>query len=939
MTVSFDPRSVVAKTWKQGQQDPGADGTQGAVGTGAMLGFADVAADRTLSPGLAAAFQAAGQAGAEPAPAPYAMFSAASAVAPAAAAPSVGTGTTGSSAPATAAAAAANPSAAPSWVGTLSTASIAADMTAADVNGTVTYSGLKTLLTDLDATLTSSRTTLTAAELSDLRKIAANLDNGMTTSSYLTGIMNGVVNANAANATWTGGAASSTALGNLAAGSSATQLSELVGKWFLGTDLPSSKVSMGGAPTFSVSYSASSGPLFGSTGPSMSDVNQGYLGDCYLLSSLAEVAKQNSGIISSMFTADGNNTYGVRYFVNGVAEYVTVNNSLTSAFNSGTDIWASLAEKAYAQLQAGGVVTGNSVNAGNSWTTIGNGGAPEFALEEITGASAITDFSSNRSSWSTTVYNSSFAVTKYSTGGTAATVLGTLAADLAQGDDLVLSSWTNATDSSGRTTLVADHAMSIYGYDSTTGMLEVRNPWGTESGQTWDTTFEVSLSTLQADGDTITVDNMGTGPAAPTLTAQTATQTWRLGAAVNFALPATTFTDPHAQKLTYSATLASGQALPSWLSFNATTGTFTGTVPNTAAGLSLKITATDTSGLSASETFSVLTPATAPVLAVQTATQTWRLGQAVSFAVPATTFTDPQAEKLTYSATLSTGAALPSWLSFNASTDTFTGTVPNTAAGLSLKVTATDTSGLSASDAFSVLTPATAPVLAVQTATQTWRLGQAVSFALPATTFTDPQAEKLTYSATLSNGAALPSWLSFNASTDTFTGTVPNSAAGLSLKVTATDTSGLSASDTFSVLTPAAAPALAVQTANQSWATGKAVTLALPAGTFTDPQHETLTYAATQANGTALPAWLKFTAATETFSGTAPISASTLSLKVTATDTSGLSVSETFTATIAAVAAQFTQTISSLVSGAASAGAGLQQLASVPAPTLASPVH
>ena len=53
----------------------------------------------------------------------------------------------------------------------LSTASIAADMAAADVNGTVTYSGLKTLLTDLDAALTSSKSMLTAAELSELKTI------------------------------------------------------------------------------------------------------------------------------------------------------------------------------------------------------------------------------------------------------------------------------------------------------------------------------------------------------------------------------------------------------------------------------------------------------------------------------------------------------------------------------------------------------------------------------------------------------------------------------------------------------------------------------------------------------------------------------------------------------------------------------------------------
>ena len=64
-----------------------------------------------------------------------------------------------------------------------------------------------------------------------------------------------------------------------------------------------------------------------------------------------------------MITNNGNNTYGVRFFVNGTAEYVTVNNDLADGgteFNSATDIWASLIEKAYAQTQASGVITGNT---------------------------------------------------------------------------------------------------------------------------------------------------------------------------------------------------------------------------------------------------------------------------------------------------------------------------------------------------------------------------------------------------------------------------------------------------------------------------------------------------------------------------------------------------------------------------------------------------
>jgi len=210
-----------------------------------------------------------------------------------------------------------------------------------------------------------------------------------------------------------------------------------------------------------------------------------------------------------------------------------------------------------------------------------------------------------------------------------------------------------------------------------------------------------------------------------------------------------------------------------------------------------------------------------------------------------------------------------------------------------------------------------------------------VNFTLASNTFTDPQGSALTYSATLSNGTALPSWLSFNSKTGTFSGTVANTTTGLSIKVTATDTSGLSASETFAVATPAAAPTLTAQTAAQTWNTNQALNFTLAANTFTDPQKETLTYTALQANGTALPAWLKFNGTTDTFSGTAPAAATSLSLKVTATDTSGLSVSETFTAAVA----QLTQAVASLTSGSASVSSALTTLASASQPQLASPAH
>ena len=96
------------------------------------------------------------------------------------------------------------------------------------------------------------------------------------------------------------------------------------------------------------------------------------------------------------------------------------------------------------------------------------------------------------------------------------------------------------------------------------------------------------------------------------------------------------------------------------------------------------------------------------------------------------------------------------------STETFTGTAPNTANALTIQVTATDTGGLSTSETFSAVIPSCAPILTAQTASQTWAENAKVSFALPSNTFTDPQGQKLTYTATQSNGWSLPSWLSFN---------------------------------------------------------------------------------------------------------------------------------------------------------------------------------
>ena len=91
------------------------------------------------------------------------------------------------------------------------------------------------------------------------------------------------------------------------------------------------------------------------------------------------------------------------------------------------------------------------------------------------------------------------------------------------------------------------------------------------------------------------------------------------------------------------------------------------------------------------------------------------------------------------------------------------------------------------------------------------------------------------------------------------------------------------------------APTVATEIPDQTAMSGTAFSYQVPAATFTDADSDTLTYTATLADDTALPSWLSFAPATRTFSGTPQAAdVETVSVKVTASDGNGGSVSDTF---------------------------------------------
>ena len=419
----------------------------------------------------------------------------------------------------------------PSWLSGINDQIIKNDMTVADVNGVVSEAGMAALFTDLGAELVSSKSNLTSSQLSDLQLIARNLNVGETASAYISYITNALINGNASNTTWTGGAGIATTLlsssasnltPGLSIGISANQINELNGKWFLGTDLPLNAVSMadnGKSSTFKISYSsASSNSIFSNSAPVYTDVNQGQLGDCYFESSLAEVAFQNPSLLQSMITNNNNGTYGVRFYYKGNAEYVTVNTQLPqlngqNVFNQtpstqDTSLWVNLFEKAYAQVEAINNLTGNTTAGTNSYTSIGNGGYSESALLAITGNTSVTDLASYNTASGRQWLEMSFTngTTQGSNTLLNSTSLFTAITDsFNAGYDVTLNSQTSATDSQGKNTLIASHQFAVIGLNLSTQSVELYNPWGSRSsGQTWDTTFYVPVSTLLAAGDVFT---------------------------------------------------------------------------------------------------------------------------------------------------------------------------------------------------------------------------------------------------------------------------------------------------------------------------------------------------------------------------------------------------------------------------------------------------
>ncbi|GKS60330.1 hypothetical protein YTPLAS18_38570 [Nitrospira sp.] len=279
----------------------------------------------------------------------------------------------------------------------------------------------------------------------------------------------------------------------------------------------------------------------------------------------------------------------------------------------------------------------------------------------------------------------------------------------------------------------------------------------------------------------------------------------------------------------------------------------------------------------------------------------------ISISIPSDTFADADGGELTLSTGLANGEGLPTWLSFDAATHTFSGTPNDAQVGTwDLRVTATDPGCLSVTDSFllTVTNVNEAPTVDALLADQMATEDAPFTFSVPMSTFADEDlvhGDTLAYSAALADGTAVPSWLTFDPVTRTFSGTPDNADVGtLALTLSATDTAGLTTATglNFTVRNVNDAPTLTHPIVDQSAEEDSPFMLVIPSDSFADEDlihGDVLTYGASLADGNPLPNWLDFDQVTHSLTGTpGPGDAGTFQLAVTASDTQGVSVSTAF---------------------------------------------
>ena len=543
---------------------------------------------------------------------------------------------------------------------------------------------------------------------------------------------------------------------------------------------------------------------------------------------------------------------------------------------------------------------------------------------------AIQDAAGNDAATFTTGMNSVPAVTNGSTVVPIAPGAPTGLTATASGTTTINLSWTAPADNGGR--VITGYKIEVSSDSGATWTDRVANTSSTtttyaHTGLAAGATRHYRVSAINTIGTGLpsNIDNATTTNNAPTVANAIPDQSAPVGTAFSYAFPANTFSDADSDALTYTATKADATALPTWLSFTASTRAFSGTPQAADTGtVSVKVTASDGNGGSVSDEFDITVSAAADTTPPTLTRATILVGgQIIELQLSENVQRSNLPLVSAFTVTAGGSAVTLSLVLVPAALDTYWISVPSSSVirqGQVVVVTYTDpttgddvraiqdvagndaatfTTGMNSVPAVTNNSTVNTPATGAPTITGTPQVGQT----LMAVTTAIMDANGLT------TVSYTYQWIRVDGATETnislataSTYTLVAADQGKTIKVKVSFTDDASHPETRTSAATAAvtaaansAPTVANDIPDQTVTAGMMLTYNFPANTFSDTDGDTLTYTATKADGTALPSWLSFTGDTRTFAGTPEAGdVGTVTVKVTASDGNGGSVSDEF---------------------------------------------
>jgi len=335
------------------------------------------------------------------------------------------------------------------------------------------------------------------------------------------------------------------------------------------------------------------------------------------------------------------------------------------------------------------------------------------------------------------------------------------------------------------------------------------------------------------------------------------------------------FTDPDGDALAYAA--ASSDASRVAVDVSGAAVTVTGMAVGNAT---LTVTATDPGGLAAEQVFEVTVPNRAPRAVDAIEDRVVEVDSVVAVDVAAH-FTDPDRDSLEYSAASSD--ATRATIEMSGGVLTVTGVASGAA---TVTVTAADPGGLTAEQVFDVAVPNRPPVVSGRIGDREVHVGDTVVVDL-ADHFADPDGDALEYAATAADTARAS--VSVSGSMVTIAGATVGSTT---VAVTARDTAGLEAGQSFGVTIPNRAPVAVGAIADREIHVGDVAAVDVAAH-FTDPDGQTLQDGA--------GSWSGATGTVAAAGGTVKVAGKEVgsaTVTVTAEDPGGLLAEQVFVVTV-----------------------------------------